>query len=67
LPPASPAVTLPLLLLPALPTSLRLPSSVSMEHTPALWYDSHDFNWSGADDMGMELDRNGWGHQHRDD
>lgn len=66
LPPASPAVTLPLLP-PARPTSLRLPSSVSTEHTPALWYDSHDFNWSGADDAGMELNRNGWEPSNRDD
>jgi hypothetical protein len=31
-----------------------------MEHTPALWYDFHNLNWSGADDGGMEIVCNGW-------
>lgn len=73
LPPAppSPASLPPVVTLPPLPaaqqTSPRLPSSVLMEHTPALWYDSHSLNWSRADDVGMELACNGWGIEHSDD
>ena len=47
--------------------SPRLLSSVLMEHTPALWYDSHNLNWLGVDDVGMESGCNGWENKHQDD